>query len=49
VLGSLLQGKAVSPRPADPHRTIVSRAIAGRFRVEGIELKTHSSENAATG
>jgi uncharacterized protein (UPF0276 family) len=30
----LLQGQSIADPPAAPHRTVVSRAIAGRFRVE---------------
>ncbi|HXA15818.1 MAG TPA: DUF692 family protein [Thermoanaerobaculia bacterium] len=34
ILGALLQGEAITDVPAAPYRTVVSRATAGRFRVE---------------
>jgi uncharacterized protein (UPF0276 family) len=36
ILGALLQGEPIGDPPAVPHRTIVSRALAGRFRVEAV-------------
>jgi hypothetical protein len=41
-LGALLQGEAITDAPAAPYRTVVSRAIAGRFRVEPVSYAERS-------